>query len=119
MASPGTAERLLTALEDLVAREAACLHAGDLDGACATVARTAALVDELCWRIDELTAAPLRPRVRTLLARREENARRLAETRSAVARERDRFDEMRRRVRRVRPAYATRGSAGSRLEAVG
>jgi hypothetical protein len=117
-----TCARLVTALEDLVAREAATLDARDFEAVIEIQARCAPLVELLGAHATDVTDTTLRERIRALLARRQQTGEWLSEqiekTREALAE----ANEGRRRVRQIAPVYG-RGvgaaSASRQLCAVG
>jgi len=112
MTAPGaTADRLLTALEELVAQECVLMQARDFPGAVAIQERTAALVAELAARAGDAAVAALRPRVAAVIARREENIASIEVQRVRWQAERCRIDEARARLARIAPVY--RGNATS------
>ena len=112
-----TAVRLLDALKDLVAQEAAIVRAGDYAALAALQARTAALGEKL----GELAANPavlaLRERVEATLAQRQQSQamlqQRLAEARAEI----QRLHQGRQRLGKLAPAYGRGVAASSRLNA--
>lgn len=108
-----TCARLVTALEDLVAREAATLELRDFAAVVDIQARCAPLVELLGAHASDVTDAALRERIRALLARRHQTGEWLSEqiekTREALAE----ANEGRRRVRQIAPVYGRRPAAAT------
>lgn len=111
--------RLVVALEDLVAREAASLACDDITTLMSLQQQADPLVSHLGRHGPAVVDEALRSRIGALLARRQETAdvlgRRIEETRGRLAE----LDASRRRVARVVPAYGQGGETSRRLCAVG
>jgi hypothetical protein len=112
--------RLVNALEDLVAEEAAALHGGDFDAANTIGDRAAMVVEWLVTHASVITP-PLAERLASVQAKRAANAEFLE---GEITRTRDNLQQVaigRRRVAQIAPVYGR--SAGtaqrSRLSAVG
>jgi hypothetical protein len=106
MESPAqTCARLVAALEDLVAREAATLEVRDFAAVVHLQERCAPLVALLGAHADDVTDPALRARIRALIERRNQTGEWLSEqiekTREALAV----ANEGRRRVAQIAPAY--------------
>jgi hypothetical protein len=115
-----TCARLIAALEDLVAREAATLEARDFAAVIEIQQRAAPLVELLGAHAADVTDPALRTRLRTLLDRRQKTGEWLSEqiekTRESLAE----INEGRRRARQIAPVYGHRHAPASRqLSAVG
>jgi hypothetical protein len=117
-----TCARLVAALEELVAREAATLEARDFAAVVEIQQRAAPLVELLGAHAEDVTDSALRERIRVLIARRHQTGEWLSEqiekTREALAL----ANEGRRRVKQIAPVYGSGAgiAAGSRqLLAVG
>ncbi len=115
-----TCVRLVAALEDLVAREAATLEARDFPAVIELQQRAAPLVALLGARASDVTDPALRARLQGLIERRRQTGEWLSEqiekTREALAE----TNEGRRRVRQIAPVYGSRCAPVSRqLSAVG
>jgi hypothetical protein len=117
-----TCARLVAALEDLVAREAATLEARDFTAVVEIQGRCAPLVELLGAHAAEVTDAALRQRIRALLDRRQQSGEWLSEqiekTREALAD----ANEGRRRIRQIAPVYGripALAPASRQLSAVG
>ena len=106
-AGRATAERLLGAIDELVARESIWLGAGNYAQAAAVSRRVAPLIA----RLYQLSVAEggirpaLAPRVSALLSQRRENHASLASGRAFVAAESRRIAEARRRLLDLAPVY--------------
>lgn len=105
--------RLASALEDLVAQEAACIEAGDLNGVADIQARTAEVVHELAACAEALDSRT-REAIATVLRRREASLANLAGHIARTRRELDDLQATQRRAAKVAPVYggkpAIRGS---------
>ncbi|MBA4137980.1 MAG: hypothetical protein C0518_11740 [Opitutus sp.] len=102
-----TAQRLLTALEDLASQESVLLRSLDLVEAVQISERAAPLVEELCALVAESPeVAPLRDRVEELVAQRRRSAVLLDSHLSRLQTELQRIDEARNRLARVAPVYS-------------
>jgi hypothetical protein len=115
-----TCARLIAALDDLVAREAATLAARDFAAVIELQQRAAPIVELLGAHAADLTDPALRARLRSVIDRRQRSGEWLAEqieqTREALAE----TNEGRRRVRQIAPVYGVRRAPGSRrLSVVG
>jgi hypothetical protein len=106
-----TAIRLLTALEDFVAREGVLLRSGDYAQAVAIQQRVNPLVAKLCLLGKEPGVAGLGPRVMAVVARRREFLSGLAMRRESLGAERRRLTSMRQRLQRLRPYVRTAPAA--------
>jgi hypothetical protein len=107
-----TLDRLLVALEDLVAGERSALQAGDHPMVVALQERA----DPVVARVVELApvASPqARERVRALLERREEHGRWLQESMANARSELARMSEGQRVVARIAPVYGRSPSMGA------
>jgi hypothetical protein len=111
--------RLLTALEDLAAQEAATLQARDFATAIAIQDRAAPLVELLAAHREELNDPTLRARVAELFARRSRTGEWLAEQMARVREELRQTDVARRRVAQVAPVYGRASTLPRQLSAVG
>jgi hypothetical protein len=101
-----TAQRLLSALEDLASQESVLLRSLDLIEAVQISERAAPLVERLCAIIAESPeVAPLRPRVEELVAQRRRSAVLLDSHLERLQGELRRIDEARTRLARVAPVY--------------
>lgn len=105
-----TCARLVAALEDLVAREAATLEARDFAGVIEIQKRAAPLVELLGAHADDVTDPALRERLRALLARRHQTGEWLAEQIEHAREALGQAHEGRRRLRQIAPVYG-RGQA--------
>ncbi|MBI5423556.1 MAG: hypothetical protein HZA32_05675 [Opitutae bacterium] len=101
-----TAQRLLTALEDLASQESVLLRSLDLVEAVQISERAAPLVEKLCTLAVDPTVALLRPRVEELVAQRRRNAVLLDSHLARLQGELRRIDEARSRLARVAPVYS-------------
>ncbi|MBI2517604.1 MAG: hypothetical protein HYV95_11940 [Opitutae bacterium] len=111
-----TAKRLITALEELVAQEAANLRNLDLVEAVQVTERAAPLVQKLGELANEPGVAPLRPRVEALIIQRQQSTQMLDSHLARMQSELRRIDEARARLSKVAPAYGSGGApAVSRL----
>ncbi len=108
-----TCARLVAALEELVAREAATLEARDFAAVVHLQERCAPLVELLGAHEADVTDRALRERIRALIYRRQQTGEWLADqiekTREALAL----ANEGRRRVRQIAPVYGRGTSAPS------
>ena len=112
-------DRLVTALEDLLAQEAAALAQGDFGAALELQERAAPLVDYLAAHGPRAAAPALRSRIGALCERRSAAGDRLA---AAIARVREELGDTQtaqRRVARIAPAYGRSSAAARQLSAVG
>lgn len=111
--------RLLRALEEFAAQEAASLAAGDFATVLGLQQRAGPLVTYLGTHGPDVADESLRSRVGALLERRRDNeaalARRIQETRSRLGE----LDSNRRRVAKVIPAYVQGAGPSHRLRALG
>lgn len=114
-----TCVRLIGALEDLGAQEAACLGTRDFDALFQVQERADPLIKYLGEHRADAVAAGIENRIAAWLARREENARRLATEITAAKTRIDQLDANRRRLTRVAPAYGARDATSPRWQAVG
>jgi hypothetical protein len=116
MATPlQTAQRLLSALEDLASQESVLLRSLDLVEAVQIAERAAPLVEELCALVAESPeVSPLRDRVEELVAQRRRSAVLLDSHLSRLQTELQRIDEARNRLARVAPVYS--GGTAAPLE---
>lgn len=111
-------DRLVAALEDLAAQEAASLAAGDI----ATLQHLQQRADPIIARLGEYgpdADEGLRARIGRWLSHRRETARLLARRISGTKAALDHLDASRRRVARVGPAYGQAPETSRRLSAVG
>ena len=102
--SPQTLDRLLVALEDLVAGERSALLAGDHPMVVALQERADPVVARLV-ELAPVASAQARERVRALLERREEHGRWLQESMAKARAELARMTEGQRVVARIAPVY--------------
>ncbi|AOS45087.1 hypothetical protein Verru16b_02163 [Lacunisphaera limnophila] len=100
-----TAQRLLTALEELVGQETLLVRTMDFVEAVAVRERAAPLVEKLCALAAVPAVASLRPRVDLLLERSGQNHHFLDAQLARLQGELARVNEARGRLRRVAPAY--------------
>jgi septum formation inhibitor MinC len=108
MATPAeTCARLLAALEDLVAQEAALMRAADFTGVLATQERAAPLVERLAALAATADAA-VRIRVSAVLALRSRSLEWLGAEMARVRTELQSMQVSRRRVAQIAPVYGTR-----------
>ncbi len=105
-----TCARLVAALEDLVAREAATLEARDFAAVVHLQERCAPLVELLGAHHAAVTDAALRERIRALISRRQQTGEWLAEQIEKTKRALQQANEGRRRVAQIAPVYG-RGNA--------
>ncbi|MFZ5494882.1 MAG: hypothetical protein ACOZE5_06035 [Verrucomicrobiota bacterium] len=105
------ARRLLTALEELSARETILIRTMEFVEAVALQERAAPLVEALCALAGDPEAAALRPRVASLLGRCGQNYHFLDTQLARLHGELQRVTEARGRLRRVAPAYKTASPA--------
>jgi hypothetical protein len=114
-----TCARLVAALEDLVAQEAATLEARDFATVVHLQERAAPLVEHLATHSAEVVDVSLRERIRMLLERRQQSGEWLAaqieQTKEALRLN----DERRHRVTQIAPAYGRSRYAPQRFSAVG
>jgi len=110
MATPlATAERLLTALEELVMQETLLIRTMDFVEAVDVRERSAPLVAELCALAEDPAVRQLRPRVDGLLDRCSQNHHFLDGQLLRLQGELDRVTTARGRLRGVAPAYRSGG----------
>ena len=102
-----TCARLVTALEDLVAREAATLEARDFTTVVHLQERCAPLVELLGAHADDVTDPAMRERIRALIARRHQTGEWLSEQIEKTREELALANEGRRRVRQIAPVYGS------------
>lgn len=114
-----TCVRLMGALEDLGAQEAACLGTKDFDALFHVQERADPLIKFLGEHRADAVAAGIESRIAAWLARRQENARQLATEITAAKSRLDQLDANRRRLTRVAPAYGARDARSPRWQAVG
>ena len=105
--------RLVAALEDLTAQEAASLAARDFTAAIAVQDRAAPLVDLLVAHGPVVADAGLRPRIVALMARSRQTGEWLTEQMARVRQELQQTHVAQRRVAQVAPAYG-QGAAAKR-----
>jgi hypothetical protein len=110
--------RLVDALEDLTAQEAATLQARKFPDAIAIQNRAAPLVQSLASSAADLPD-DLRVRIATLLSRRQASDAWLANEIEIVRAKLQETAETQRRVARFAPAYGRSGVTSRRLSAVG
>ena len=112
--------RLVTALEDLVAQEAATLQARDFAAAVVIQDRAAPLVSLLGTHGPAVADEALRARIAALLARRSQTGEWLSEQIRRVREELQRTEAAKRRVAQFAPVYSHADSPPRRqLSAVG
>jgi hypothetical protein len=111
--------RLLGAMEDLLAQEAASLAAGDMDAVIALQQRIEPLVQDLGRRGPAVADDCLRDRVAAWLGRRREVSNLLTARVEELRQQISQLDASRRRVARVGPAYTQVGVSAQRLRLVG
>ena len=112
--------RLLAALEELAAQEAASLQARDFAAVVHLQERAAPLVAHLAEHGPAVADDALRARIAAWLAHRHETGEWLAEQIAHTKAELEKLDAARRRVARLRPAYGSGPAASSgQLCAVG
>lgn len=102
-----TATRLLAALEDLTAQESVLLRTLDFVDAVALQERAAPLVDQLSALAIHPDVAKLKPKVTSLVDRRQQSRHFLDAQLGRLQSELRRIDEARTRLSRVAPAYVT------------
>lgn len=107
-----TLDRLLVALEDLVAGERIALQAGDHPMVAALQERADPVVARLV-ELAPVASRPARERVRALLERREEHGRWLQESMNKARSELARMTEGQRVVARIAPVYGRSPSTGA------
>jgi hypothetical protein len=100
-----TANRMLTALEELVMEETTLIHTMDFVEAVAVRERSGPLVEKLCALAAYPEVAAARPRVAALLERWGQNHHFLDMQLTRLQGELNRVTEARGRLRRVVPAY--------------
>jgi len=101
-----TAQRLLTALEDLASEETVLLRSLDLFEAVQLAERAAPLIERLCSLLaEEPEIRDLRPRVEALVAQRRRNSAMLDSHLVRLQSELRRVEEARKRLSRVAPVY--------------
>lgn len=111
--------RILGAMEDLLAQEAASLAVGDMDAVIALQQRIEPLVQDLGRRGPAVDDAALRDRVAAWLGRRREISNQISVRVEELRRQISELDASRRRVARVGPAYAQAATSSQRLRLVG
>jgi hypothetical protein len=99
------ANRLLIALEELLAQETTLIHATEFVEAVAVRERTGPLVEKLCTLAAHPEVARFRSRVARLLDRWQENHQLLDSQLTRLQGELNRVTEARGRLRHVVPAY--------------
>lgn len=110
--------RVLTALEDLVAQEAAALAQRDFNAVLALQDRTAPLVEFLS-RAAASDVAELGPRFRALQEQRRQTSDRLAADIDSARAELQQTQVAQRRVAKIAPAYGQPAPVRRQLQAVG
>lgn len=100
-----TANRLLTALEELVMEETTLIRTMDFIEAVTVREQSGPLVEKLCALAGDAGVAGLRPRVMALLDRWGQNHHFLDQQLERLQGELNRVNEARGRLRRVVPAY--------------
>ena len=108
------ASRLLAALEEMAAEEAANLRNLDLVEAVQVIERAAPLVARLVELADEPEVDRLRPRIEVLLRQRRQSAALIDAHLARLQAEMRRVDEARARLTKVAPAY---GIHAARMQA--
>jgi hypothetical protein len=111
--------RLLAALEDLTAQEAATLEARDFVAAIEIQDRAAPLVHHLVTHGPQVADAGLRTRILALIARRNQTGEWLAEQIARVRQELAATQTAQRRVAQIAPAYGQGARPTRQLQAVG
>ncbi|MEO5959540.1 MAG: hypothetical protein ABIZ49_08085 [Opitutaceae bacterium] len=111
--------RLLLALEDLTAQEAATLEARDFTAAIAIQDRAAPLVNLLATHGPAVADGALRGRIAALLVRRNRTGEWLAEQLVRAREELQQNQVAQRRVAQVAPAYGKANATPRQLSAVG
>jgi hypothetical protein len=111
--------RLIGALDDLAAQEAASLAAGDIEAVLALQKRAAPLVQDLGARGPAVADEGLRSRVAAWLGRRRQIMDCLSTRMEEARRQIGQLDASRRRVAQVGPAYARNEGSAQRLRLVG
>src|SRR5882672_8490972 len=115
-----TADRLLTALEDLTEQEGMYLRGGYYDVAAETRQRAEPLVRQLTSLAGANGVDELRPRVAAMLTRSDRHAAFLREKLAELGVQMRHTDQARHRVARVAPAYSRPpGAALPRFQAAG
>jgi len=114
-----TCARIITALEDLAAQEAAALETRDFTAAITIQDRAAPLVEHLATYAGEITDPALRARIAAVHARRDRTGEWLAEQISRVRQQLHDLEAGQRRVAQVAPAYGRGAGASRQLCAVG
>jgi len=112
-----TAQRLLAALEDLVARESVLLRTTNYLEAVTIQERAGPLVQELARLADQPGVDSLKERVAALMAIRMESWHYIDANLDRMQQELARINEARARLGRIAPVYAARGAKFSRLNA--
>jgi len=116
MATPlETAQRLLTALEELVMQETVLIRTMDFVEAVEVRERAAPLVVRLCALAEDPIVTALRPRVTGLLDRYSQNHHFIDTQLQRLQVELDRVNAARSRLRKVAPAYRRGALAESHL----
>ena len=110
-----TAQRLLTALEELVMQETLLIRTMDFVEAVEVRERSAPLVEKLCLLAADPAVRQLQPRVTGLLDRCSQNHHFLETQLQRLQGELDRVSSARGRLRKVAPAYRGGTFAESRL----
>jgi hypothetical protein len=110
--------RLVAALEDLAAQEAATLEARDFTAAVAIQDRAAPLVDLLVAHANDVTDATLRARIAALIERRNRTGEWLAEQIAKVREQLQATQAAQRRAAQIAPAYGHVASVSRQLAAV-
>lgn len=101
-----TAQRLLSALEELASEETVLLRSLDLFEAVQLAERAAPLIERLCGLLAEAPEiGTLRPRVEALVAQRRRNSAMLDSHLARLQSELRRVEEARKRLARVAPVY--------------
>jgi|SRR5687767_3920002 hypothetical protein len=112
-------ERIVTALEDLVAQEGAAVASRDFNAMLALQERTAPLVDFLVAKAPAASGSTLRNRIFTLHDRRRQNGDALAAEIERTRAELQQMENTRRRVAQIAPVYGQPGLTRGQWQAVG
>jgi hypothetical protein len=110
-----TAQRLLSALDELVMQETMLIRTMDFVEAVEVRERAAPLVIRLCGLAGDSDITALRPRVDALLDRCSQNYHFLDTQLQRLQSELDRVNTARGRLRKVAPAYRSEAPSESRL----
>jgi hypothetical protein len=112
-------ERIVTALEDLVAQEGAAVASRDFSAMLALQERTAPLVDFVIARAPVPSGSALRNRLMALHERRRQNGEALAAEIERTRAELQQMQNTRRRVAQIAPVYGQPGLTRGQWQAVG